>query len=778
MNRKVLQVACRATFYFGGKAMENKLYNYTKRRQGQIEDQIGILDVVSLFYEVTLDGGKKVDFSNININKTFSTVEHSSLKIYPSTNSWTWMSQVKELPDGTRNPKFTGGMADFLLNVVSNDLSVGRDFKTFPEAFSFLYEMVPDKKKKPYKSRKDYQERNDSSLSRMERFERQNNPFYKMSDEQRHEEYNKMSDELKDWYEYTGDETYSSADNFIPDGENKESPKHLIGLSNALEDKKRKDVFSNIAKNFFNDKTIFPGKEDRHYEPNFYEYLKKNRMINEDILDRMIDSGLLYGTEWRADYISGFTEKGERTISVPVQYVVFVSRDIRGDIENIDQHLCVNDIGKYKDNVMKHYKPSGIKGNGWMINFDENGKMSSTPDLLKARNLYVFEANIDMLSYISNMYEKGLSLTDCTFLTNGGVLKSQCIYDRLDEANYKKVVICFDNDEAGRASGESIGNHIVRENGIPVEYDFAYSGWEEELKKETNISDKYIFNHLKFNDWNEFRCLDMKTRSLMDDLSIKIENIYDRYKYICEHSDEISSELKIREFKNIDKTKSKGIIKYLVGVKGIDYGIVDNMISNDILRQGYDFGVYLSIANTANDRKPDSLFKVNCIFDDADAPAYIDEEVGVPYLMVDYSDGQFKTISESFENKNICCFDDITEMLSYMSVAKQKKLDFTKYIFAFSSEPEKLCSLVKDNQFNQVYSCTKNDIVQNAFKDMNIHYISHVPKNDTWNKFLRDNKKERGTKSKNYNEYKKKAVSKAKEGTETRNIRKTNLCLG
>lgn len=141
-------------------------------------------------------------------------------------------------------------------------------------------------------------------------------------------------------------------------------------------------------------------------------------------------------------------------------------------------------VGVDENGVARHaHKKSTARDSGFRINVEGSDPAYSFHYLSKNPNphwLFVFEAPIDMLSYISlhpqNWQQH--SYVALNGVSEKPVLKLLELYSRLDH-----VVLCLDNDEAGLNAASRI-HHTLQQRGFEnVEYDIsAYKDWNEDLK--------------------------------------------------------------------------------------------------------------------------------------------------------------------------------------------------------------------------------------------------------------------------------------------------------
>ncbi len=179
-----------------------------------------------------------------------------------------------------------------------------------------------------------------------------------------------------------------------------------------------------------------------------YAYLLNKRGLDKDVVGAFVKKGLLYES---ADYHN----------------VVFVGKDKEDKI----RHISVRGTGNtstYRGNV-----PSSDPA----YSFHWYGESDK---------LYLFEAPIDMLSYISlnkTEWEQDSYAACCGV---GDRVLEQML---LDNPNIKKVYLCLDNDEVGRKYDTKIADKLF-EKGIPSKILLpANKDWNEDLTAQKPIEE-------------------------------------------------------------------------------------------------------------------------------------------------------------------------------------------------------------------------------------------------------------------------------------------------
>ena len=195
-----------------------------------------------------------------------------------------------------------------------------------------------------------------------------------------------------------------------------EAMQFLFG-DNAGELKQPKPVIKREKKPFI------PPKEHSNMR-RVYQYLVGKRKIDKEVFSVFANHGLIY--------------------------------------ESADYHNAVV-VGKDKDGTMRHISLRGTGG-------DFRGNVeSSLPEYSfhwngKSDRLYLFEAPIDMLSFISMNKEEWQTHSYAACCGVGSKVLDQMLKDN---PNIKKVYLCLDNDMKGREFNAIIADRMF-EQGIPT----------------------------------------------------------------------------------------------------------------------------------------------------------------------------------------------------------------------------------------------------------------------------------------------------------------------
>ncbi len=196
----------------------------------------------------------------------------------------------------------------------------------------------------------------------------------------------------------------------------------------------------------------FPNKSTKTDQ--LYAYLCGLRKISPEIVDDFIARGMLY--ESNEKHVSKRTG-GEYYI----HNAVWIWRDAE------DKAIAANKKG---------LRPSqdGSYFSGFELNSDKENSMFTYPRKIseKANSLVLFEADIDLMSYLSLHLNVGHDYTKFNCASLGGISENMPIPKSLEtffltHPMITNIYIGFDNDEVGRKAAKSLGNKLT-EMGIKV----------------------------------------------------------------------------------------------------------------------------------------------------------------------------------------------------------------------------------------------------------------------------------------------------------------------
>lgn len=151
--------------------------------------------------------------------------------------------------------------------------------------------------------------------------------------------------------------------------------------------------------------------------------------------------------------------------------------------EDAEYHNAVF-VGLDENGVARHaHKKSTATGSSFRINVEGSHPAYSFHYISKnsyPNNLFVFEAPIDLVSYISMHPQnwKRASYVALNGVSEQPVLKLLELYPQL-----QRVTLCLDNDKAGRKAASRIHKALKQQGFEDVVYDIsAHKDWNEDLK--------------------------------------------------------------------------------------------------------------------------------------------------------------------------------------------------------------------------------------------------------------------------------------------------------
>lgn len=181
-----------------------------------------------------------------------------------------------------------------------------------------------------------------------------------------------------------------------------------------------------------------------------YGYLLGERKIDKDVLDTFVKKKLIYE-------------------DIPYHNAVFVGYDEHGIPCHAQKRSTNSTLKPFRINVA---------GSNPAYSFHLSGRNDK---------LFVFEAPIDLLSYISlhkDDWEQNSYVALC------GVTEHAMLKALESSGQIKNVYLCLDNDPAGNAAAERLTNHLKEIGGYMVHrIASTYKDWNDDLKaaKEENL---------------------------------------------------------------------------------------------------------------------------------------------------------------------------------------------------------------------------------------------------------------------------------------------------
>lgn len=251
-----------------------------------------------------------------------------------------------------------------------------------------------------------------------------------------------------------------------------------------------------------------------------YAYLTKTRGIDEEIVKDMLDKGYIYENQQKS--------------------CVFVGRDNKG----VPRHASVRST-----NVSGKAYKKDVYGSQKKYSFSISGTSGT---------LNVFEAPIDLLSYMSLQKLQGKPIND-SYLALGGVTDKALERFLEDHKDTKVLRICTDGDDAGKNAAskmdEKFGKDLKVIRQVPEHKDFnedlidlrhilaedvkknSVTAYEEQIKKQNKIVDeksaetskrsKQLTEQIKNGDYKN---LNERMQGLLDSMEELTNSVADRTK--------------------------------------------------------------------------------------------------------------------------------------------------------------------------------------------------------------------------------------------------------
>lgn len=278
--------------------------------------------------------------------------------------------------------------------------------------------------------------------------------------------------------------------------------------------KKRIDPnFTIEHKNFKKKKSYFEMKKEEqiNYIKETHETLLSNLKPDDNnknviaylINERHIDKGIVYRELEKKRIMQCVTPNGTKGVAfIAYNYGLLSAVSIRG----INNH--------------SHFK-GDLKG----CNYDLGWVLYPKSEAIYLESkIYCFEGYIDMLSYQTFLKQKGIDDSKDIFVCCGSANKYKCVTNLIKQRSLTNdVVICFDNDTAGKKLGEQLKQEIETlpfKNKITKEFS-KEKDWNEDLKKlSSGIKSRKANALSRFQSHNSKKSQEIK-RSQKNDRNIR-----------------------------------------------------------------------------------------------------------------------------------------------------------------------------------------------------------------------------------------------------------------
>ena len=148
--------------------------------------------------------------------------------------------------------------------------------------------------------------------------------------------------------------------------------------------------------------------------------------------------------------------------------------------ESADKHNAVF-VGRDGQGRPRHIHMRGtLTGSGFRQTLERSDKAYSFNFVGQGRQLFVFEAPIDLLSYIS-LHPEGWQESSYVALCGVGISPIERLLDEVPQL--EEVTLCLDNDQAGHDAALRIARQLLDEWEVTVTAHFPdYKDWNEELQ--------------------------------------------------------------------------------------------------------------------------------------------------------------------------------------------------------------------------------------------------------------------------------------------------------
>ena len=175
-------------------------------------------------------------------------------------------------------------------------------------------------------------------------------------------------------------------------------------------------------------------------------------------------------------------------------------------------------------------------GNAFRITCEGSDTKYSFSHFGKSSRLYVFEAPIDMMSFLT-LYPKDWQQHSC--IAMNGVYENAVLTALKNHSNLREIVLCVDNDEGGIEAVDRLRD-ILRENGYENVRRFApkFKDWNEDLKAKNGAKFLPAVPHKRKEEYlkevSELVYLKCRPDKLTSQIYATFKNR--QYKYLAEYA--------------------------------------------------------------------------------------------------------------------------------------------------------------------------------------------------------------------------------------------------
>jgi len=175
-------------------------------------------------------------------------------------------------------------------------------------------------------------------------------------------------------------------------------------------------------------------------------------------------------------------------------------------------------------------------GNSFRITCQGSDTRYSFAHFGESKRLYVFEAPIDMMSFLT-LYPKDWQKHSC--IAMNGVYENAVLTALKNHSNLREIVLCVDNDEGGIEAVDRLRD-ILHENGYPNVKRLApeFKDWNECLKSQNGVEPLPAVPHKRKDEYlkevSELGYLKCRTDKLTSQIYATFKN--GQYKYLAEYA--------------------------------------------------------------------------------------------------------------------------------------------------------------------------------------------------------------------------------------------------
>lgn len=205
--------------------------------------------------------------------------------------------------------------------------------------------------------------------------------------------------------------------------------------------------------------------------------------------------------------------------------------------EDKEHHNAVF-VGLNEDGEPKqaHKRSTNSYGNSFRITCQGSDTRYSFAHFGESKRLYVFEAPIDMMSFLT-LYQKDWQKHSC--IAMNGVYENSVLTALKNHSNLREIVLCVDNDEGGIEAVDRLRD-ILHENGYPNVKRLApeFKDWNECLKSQNGVEPLPAVPHKRKDEYlkevSELGYLKCRPDKLTSQIYATFKN--GQYKYLAEYA--------------------------------------------------------------------------------------------------------------------------------------------------------------------------------------------------------------------------------------------------